>query len=125
MKKVILFLFLLITCNIASSQIYVKDGSFRKIDGFVMMDKNDHYDMNDSPMALIKISTENISAAERRSPPATLRRFLSAQEYMAKAAPGRPKIISGNLPVIKRQASTEKRVTLGEASSAKKIFCAP
>lgn len=66
MKKVILFLFLLITCNIASSQIYVKDGSFRKIDGFVMMDKNDHYDMNDSPMALIKISTENISAAERR-----------------------------------------------------------
>ena len=66
MKKVILFLFLLITCNIASSQIYVKDGSFRKIDGFVMMDKNDHYDMNDSPMALIKISTENISAEERR-----------------------------------------------------------
>lgn len=47
------------------SQIHVKEGSFRQIDGFVMLDKNDHYDDNDRPMALIKISTENISAEQR------------------------------------------------------------
>ena len=31
-----------------------------------MLDKNDHYDDNNLPMALIKISTENITAEERR-----------------------------------------------------------
>ena len=31
-----------------------------------MLDKNDHYDDNNFPMALIKISTENITAEERR-----------------------------------------------------------
>ena len=44
----------------------VKENSFRQIDGFVMLDKNEHYDDNDQPMALIKISTENITAEERR-----------------------------------------------------------
>ena len=44
----------------------VKENSFRQIDGFVMLDKNEHYDDNDRPMALIKISTENITAEERR-----------------------------------------------------------
>ena len=47
-------------------QIEVKEGSFRKIDGFVMIDKYEHTDMNDAPMALIKISTENINAEQRR-----------------------------------------------------------
>lgn len=47
-------------------QIQVKENSFRYIDGFVMLDKNDHYDINDKPMALIKISTENITAEERK-----------------------------------------------------------
>ena len=44
----------------------VKEDSFRKIDGFVMLDKSEHYDDNNLPMALIKISTENITAEERR-----------------------------------------------------------
>lgn len=44
----------------------VKENSFRQIDGFVMLDKNEHYDINDKPMALIKISTENITAEERK-----------------------------------------------------------
>ena len=62
MKKVLLFIFALISINLFS-QIQVKEGSFRKIDGFVMLDK--HYDDNDNPMALIKISTENISLEQR------------------------------------------------------------
>ena len=49
----------------AFSQISVKEGSFHKIQGFVMTDKNDHYDDNDRPMALIKITTENIKAEQR------------------------------------------------------------
>lgn len=65
MKKLILLLFAFISCN-AFSQINVKENSFRQIDGFVMLDKNEHYDDNNKPMALIKISTENITAEERR-----------------------------------------------------------
>ena len=65
MKKIILLLFAFISCN-AFSQINVKENSFRQIDGFVMLDKNEHYDDNNKPMALIKISTENITAEERR-----------------------------------------------------------
>ena len=49
----------------ANSQIMVKEGSFKRIDGYVMTDKYDHTDMNDAPMALIKISTENINAEQR------------------------------------------------------------
>ena len=64
MKKVLLFIFALISINLFS-QIQVKEGSFRKIDGYVMLDKKDHYDDNDNPMALIKISTENISLEQR------------------------------------------------------------
>ena len=64
MKKVLLFIFALISINLFS-QIHVKEGSFRKIDGFVMLDKNDHYDDNNNPMALIKITTENISSEQR------------------------------------------------------------
>ena len=33
----------------------------------MMLDKNSHYDDNDRPMALIKISTENINAEQRRN----------------------------------------------------------
>lgn len=66
MKKFLILLVTLIYSDIAFSQISVKENSFHKIDGFVMLDKNDHYDNNDRPMALIKIATENITAEERR-----------------------------------------------------------
>lgn len=65
MKKLLLILFVFISLNVFG-QIKVKEGSFRKIDGFVMIDKYDHTDMNNAPMALIKISTENINAEQRR-----------------------------------------------------------
>ena len=64
MKKVLLVIFALISLN-AFSQINVKEGSFRKIEGYVMLDKNEHLDDNTNPMALIKITTENISVEER------------------------------------------------------------
>ena len=64
MKKVLLVVFTLISINLFS-QINVKEGSFRKIDGYVMLDKKEHLDDNDNPMALIKITTENISAEQR------------------------------------------------------------
>ncbi len=64
MQKVLLVVFTLISINLFS-QINVKEGSFRKIDGYVMLDKKEHLDDNDNPMALIKITTENISAEQR------------------------------------------------------------
>ena len=64
MKKLLFILFALISLN-AFSQIKVKEGSFHKIDGFLMLDKEDHRDINWKPMALIKISTEGMKAEER------------------------------------------------------------
>lgn len=64
MRKILLLLFTFISL-VSAAQIRVKENSFREIGGYVMFDKNDHYDDNDKPMALIKISTENISAEER------------------------------------------------------------
>ena len=64
MKKFLLVIFALISIN-AFSQINVKEGSFHKIDGFLMLDKEDHRDINWKPMALIKISTEGMKAEER------------------------------------------------------------
>ena len=63
--------------------------------------------------------------AERRSPPTSF--FFSgfAVLYIARAAAGRPNIMKGNLPDMKRVADTEKTSVAFEASSAKKMFCAP
>ena len=68
MKKLFLILLTFITINVFGQNDFfkVKEGSFHQIDGFVMLNKEDHYDDNDIPMALIKISTENITAEERR-----------------------------------------------------------
>lgn len=66
MKKVFTAILLIFICHNVFSQIKVKENSFHQINGFVMLDKNDHYDDNNRPMALIKISTENIKAEERR-----------------------------------------------------------
>ena len=65
MKKLILILLTFMSFT-SLAQMQVKEDSFHQIDGFVMLDKNEHYDDNNLPMALIKISTENITAEERR-----------------------------------------------------------
>lgn len=64
MRKLLPILLFFISLS-AAAQINVKEGSFRKIENYVMIDKDDHTDMNDCPMVLIKISTENINAEQR------------------------------------------------------------
>ena len=59
MKRILLVLFALISLN-AFSQLQVKEGSFKHIPGGIIEDKLEYTDGNDFPMALIKISTENI-----------------------------------------------------------------
>ena len=61
MKKIFTVILLIFICHNVFSQIKVKENSFHQIEGFVMLDKNDHYDDNNRPMALIKIATENIN----------------------------------------------------------------
>ena len=64
MKRILLVIFTLISLN-AFSQLQVKEGSFKHVPNAVMNDKYEHLDGNDLPMALIKISTENIPEQER------------------------------------------------------------
>ena len=64
MKKILLILFVFFYVN-AFSQISVKEGSFHKIDGYLMLDRDDHRDINWKPMALIKLTTEGMTAEER------------------------------------------------------------
>ena len=49
-----------------------------------------------------------VRAAESKSPPATFFFVSLAQVYIASAAPGKPNIINGNLPLINLVAETEK-----------------
>lgn len=63
MRKFILLLFFAIISNFTYSQMVVKEGSFHKVDGCITIPV--HYDDNDVAMAVIKISTENISEQDR------------------------------------------------------------
>lgn len=63
MKKHLLLSFFIVLSQIALSQIHIKENSFHEIPGYVELNK--HYDDNNVPMALIKISTENISEEQR------------------------------------------------------------
>ena len=65
MKRILLVIFTLISLN-AFSQLQVKEGSFKYIPGGIIEDKLEYTDSNDFPMALIKISTENINEQERQ-----------------------------------------------------------
>ena len=64
MKKILLLIFALISFN-AFSQLQVKEGSFKYVPGGVIENKVEYTDGNEMPMALIKISTENINEQER------------------------------------------------------------
>ena len=64
MKKILLLFFVLLSFE-AFPQMRVVEGSFKRVNNAVMNDKADHYDDNDEPMALIKISTVNINETER------------------------------------------------------------
>ena len=64
MKRILLVIFALISLN-TFAQLQVKEGSFKYVPGGVIDNKLEYTDGNDLPMALIKISTENIPEQER------------------------------------------------------------
>ena len=64
MKRILLLVFALISLN-TFAQLQVKEGSFKYVPGGVIDNKAEYTDGNDLPMALIKISTENIPEQER------------------------------------------------------------
>lgn len=67
MRIITLIYMTFITLNVFSQNDYfkIKEGSFTHVVGAVMDDAKDHTDVDDKPMALFKISTENINDEER------------------------------------------------------------
>ena len=74
--------------------------------------------------SVIPVNIE-VNAADNNKPPTAFLFSGFAHLYIASAAPGKPNIISGNLPDMNLVASTLKWVTLGSDNCAKNIFCAP
>ncbi len=66
MKKSILLIFLIISGFLCNAQLQVKEGSFKKVEGFVNINIEKMYDDNDKPYAVLKIKTENINDKQRR-----------------------------------------------------------
>lgn len=67
MCKRILLLFLLLVLSVSLfAQLEVKEGSFKKVEGFVNINTDKMYDDNDKPYAVLKIRTENINNKQRR-----------------------------------------------------------
>ena len=66
MKKSLLLIILVISGFIGFAQLEVKEGSFKKVDGFVNINIEKMYDDNDKPYAVLKIKTENINDKQRR-----------------------------------------------------------
>lgn len=65
MKKYILLLFTLILSLQLLAQLEVKEGSFKKVEGFVNINLDKQTDDNDQPYAVIKVKTENINDKQR------------------------------------------------------------
>ena len=66
MKKTLLLIVLIISGFIGFAQLEVKEGSFKKVDGFVNINIDKMYDDNEKPYAVLKIKTENINDKQRR-----------------------------------------------------------
>ena len=66
MKKALLLIVLIISGFIGFAQLEVKEGSFKKVDGFVNINTDKMFDDNDKPYAVLKIRTENINDKQRR-----------------------------------------------------------
>ena len=68
MRRVILLLFVLFVSITAFAQLEVKPGSFKEVPGFVNVNPDENYqlDDNDLPFAVIKVRTENINEKERK-----------------------------------------------------------
>ena len=68
MKRFFLILLILVSLDVVAQNDYfkIKEGSFTHVVGAVMDDAKEHTDVDNKPMALFKISTENINDEERR-----------------------------------------------------------
>ncbi len=67
MHKRFLLLFLtLVLSTPLFAQLEVKEGSFKKVEGFVNINTDKMYDDNDKPYAVLKVRTENINDKQRR-----------------------------------------------------------
>lgn len=64
-RKLLLLLFILIPSIPLFAQLEVKEGSFKKVDGFVNLNPNIQSDDNDVLYAVVKIRTENINDKQR------------------------------------------------------------
>lgn len=65
MKKPIILLLSIFLSITAIAQLEVKNGSFKKVDGFVNINTEKMYDDNDKPYSVLKIKTENITDKQR------------------------------------------------------------
>jgi len=67
MHKRFLLLFLTLVLSVPLfAQLEVKEGSFKKVEGFVNINLDKQTDDNDQPYAVIKVKTENINDKQRR-----------------------------------------------------------
>ena len=66
MQRLFLFIILVFGVNVAFAQLEVKEGTFKKVDGFVNINIDKMYDDNNKPYAVLKIKTENINDKQRR-----------------------------------------------------------
>ena len=66
MKKSLLLIILVISGFIGFAQLEVKEGSFKKVEGFVNINTDKMFDDNEKPYAVLKIKTENINDKQRR-----------------------------------------------------------
>lgn len=68
MRRIVLLAVLLILSVCSFAQLWVKEGSFKEVPGFVNINPDQNYqtDDNDLPFAVIKVRTENISDKQRR-----------------------------------------------------------
>ncbi|MBR4838137.1 MAG: SUMF1/EgtB/PvdO family nonheme iron enzyme [Bacteroidales bacterium] len=66
-RFIVLFVMLILTVS-ALAQLEMKPGSFKEVEGFVNVNPDENYqlDDNDLPFAVIKVRTENINEKERK-----------------------------------------------------------
>ena len=68
MRRFILLLFAIFLSIMAFAQLEVKKGSFKEVPGFININPDENYQLDDNnlPFAVIKVRTENINEKERK-----------------------------------------------------------
>ena len=68
MRRFVLLLFTIFLYMTAFAQLEVKKGSFKEVPGFVNLNPDENYQLDDNnlPFAVIKVRTENINEKERK-----------------------------------------------------------